>query len=432
MKNKQLELAVNHAVAEYQIARQRMALVGGSGSVDNKRPKAWCEYGFPENLTFEMLYSMWRRGGIAYGAVAKVAGNVWKSPPWIVEGGKENNSDSETSAEKELAAIAKRTRLWRAWKEADVRRMVGRYSALLLHFADNKQWTDAVDNRKKELSKVTPVWAGALTPKDIDSDPTSAGYGYPKSWQYQEVSAAGQPLRTVDVHPDRIFIVGDYTANGIGFFEPAYNALVSLEKVEGGSGESFLKNASRQLNINFDKEVDMKKIADTYGVSVAELGNRFREVARDINVGNDVLLTTQGASVNPLVAQVPDPTPTYDVNLQTAAAAMDIPTKILVGQQTGERASTEDREYFNMRCQSKRVEEETDIEDFFAHLARCGAAPQVREMTVMWDDLNEATPALKLANAKTMSEINAQAVDSTAEPFTPEEIRAAAGFEPKK
>jgi hypothetical protein len=65
-------------------------------------------------------------------------------------------------------------------------------------------------------------------------------------WQYAERLPNGSSRR-VNIHPDRVFILGDYSDDAIGFLEPAYNAFVSLEKVEGGSGESFLKNAARQL-----------------------------------------------------------------------------------------------------------------------------------------------------------------------------------------
>ncbi len=78
-----------------------------------------------------------------------------------------------------------------------------------------------------------------------------------------------------------------------------------------------------------------------------ELQDKFNEVAGEMNRGNDVLMTTQGATVTPLVTAVADPSATYNVNLQTFAASVDIPVKVLVGMQTGERASTEDQKYFN-------------------------------------------------------------------------------------
>jgi hypothetical protein len=60
---------------------------------------------------------------------------------------------------------------------------------------------------------------------------------------------------------------------------------VSLEKVEGGSGESFLKNAARQLALSFDKEIDFGSLASMYGVSVDELQDKFNDAAREMNRG---------------------------------------------------------------------------------------------------------------------------------------------------
>ncbi|MFO7066716.1 DUF1073 domain-containing protein, partial [Pseudomonas aeruginosa] len=85
-------------------------------------------------------------------------------------------------------------------------------------------------------------------------------------------------------------------------------------------------------------------------VTLDALNERFNEAARQLNLGVDVLLPTQGATVTQMVSAVSDPSPTYNVNLQTAAAGVDIPTKILVGMQTGERASSEDQKYHNARC----------------------------------------------------------------------------------
>src|SRR5690606_12653802 len=242
---------------------------------------------------------------------------------------------------------------WRKIAEADRRRLVGRFSGLILRIRDSQAWDQPVRGSSPALVDVIPAWAGALQPVEFDTEPNSDRYGLPKYWQYTQTTANGGRSQ-VKIHYDRIHILGDWSADAIGFLEPAYNAFVSLEKVEGGSGESFLKNASRQVSVNFDKEIDFANLASVYGVSVDELQEKFNEAAREINRGNDQMLITQGATVAPLVSAVADPGPTYNVNLQTAAAALDIPTKILVGMQTGERASSEDQKYFNARCQSRR------------------------------------------------------------------------------
>ncbi|HID9706253.1 TPA: anti-CBASS protein Acb1 family protein [Serratia marcescens] len=425
--NKNLQLAVNHALNDARIERARMAMLGPSMGLDNKRGSAWCEYGFPEQITYDNLYSLYRRGGIAHGAVEKLVGKCWQTNPEIIEGDKADEKRAETAWEKQLKPVFT-NRLWRAFAEADRRRLVGRYSGILLHIRDSKPWNTEVA-RGRGLEKVTVAWAGSLNVSEWDTGISSQTYGQPKMWQYTERLSNGA-TRRVEIHPDRIFILGDYTDDAIGFLEPAYNAFVSLEKVEGGSGESFLKNAARQLALSFDKEIDFGSLASMYGVSVDELQDKFNEAAREMNRGNDVLMSLQGAAVTSLVSPVSDPSPTYSVNLQTASAGVDIPSRILVGNQQAERSSTEDQKYMNGRCQSRRGNLSFEIEDFCDKLIDLRIIDSVGQKTVIWDDLNQQTRAERLADSKVMAEVNKAMVESgDTAPFSGEEIRTAAGFE---
>ena len=422
-----ITLAVNHALNDARMARARMGMMAPTMGLDNKRHSAWCEYGFPEQVTYENLYALYRRGGISHGAVEKLVGKCWQTNPEIIEGDDADESKDETIWEKNTKKVFTK-RLWRAFAEADRRRLVGRYAGILLHINDSRAWDQPVV-RGKSLKKVTIAWAGSLTVSEWVTDQKSADYGQPKQWKYVESLPNGGSNQRF-VHPDRVFILGDYSNDAIGFLEPGYNACVSLEKVEGGSGESFLKNAARQLNVNFEKEIDFNNLASLYGVSIDELQDKFNEVAGEMNRGNDVLMTTQGATVAPLVTAVADPSATYNVNLQTFAASVDIPVKVLVGMQTGERASTEDQKYFNARCQSRRGDLSFEIEDFSDKLIDLKIIDPVSEKTVIWDDLNEQTGTEKLANAKTMAEINQTFQGSGENPaFSREEIRTAAGYE---
>ena len=421
-----LTLAVNHAMND-AIARARMGLLAPTMGLDNKRGSAWCEYGFPEQVTYDNLYSLYRRGGIAHGAVEKLVGKCWQTNPEIIEGEQSDETRKETAWEQKTKAVFT-NRLWRSFADADRRRLVGRYAGILLHINDSRKWHQPVV-RGKSLKKVTIAWAGSLTVSQWVTDENSAEYGQPRQWKYVESLPNGGTNERF-VHPDRVFILGDYSNDAIGFLEPGYNAAVSLEKVEGGSGESFLKNAARQLSVNFEKDIDFNNIASLYGVSVTDLQDKFNEVAGEINSGNDVLMTTQGASVTPLVTAVADPAPTYNVNLQTFAASVDEPVKILVGMQTGERASTEDQKYMNARCQSRRGDLTYDIEDFCDKLIGLQIIDAVSQKTVIWDDLNEQTSAEMLANAKIMGEVNQTLQGSGFDPaFSRDEIRTAAGYE---
>ncbi|SAC96860.1 gp5 [Enterobacter hormaechei] len=424
--NDKLQLAVNHAINDARLARARMGMLNPSMGLDAKRNSAWCEYGFPEQVTYENLYALYRRGGIAHGAVEKLVGKCWQTNPEIIEGDDADESENETAWEKKSKQVFT-NRFWRSFSEADRRRLVGRYAGILLHIRDEKDWSLPV-TKGRGLQKISVAWAGSLTVGEWDTGLNSQTYGQPKMWQYAERLPNGSSRR-VNIHPDRVFILGDYSDDAIGFLEPAYNSFVSLEKVEGGSGESFLKNAARQLSINFDKEAKLDEIARAYGVDYSELNEIYDKVAREMNIGNDSVLITQGANVAPIVAAVSDPSPTYNVNLQTAAAALDIPTKILVGMQTGERASTEDQKYFNTRCQSRRGDLSFEIEDFCDKLIELSILDPVSQKTVIWDDLNAQSDSEKLDAAQKMSQINSASIGTGEQVFTGEEIRVAAGYE---
>ncbi|EOY9229626.1 phage portal protein [Citrobacter freundii] len=424
--NDKLQLAVNHAINDAMLARARMGMLNPSMGLDAKRNCAWAEYGFPEQVTYENLYALYRRGGIAHGAVEKLVGKCWQTNPEIIEGDQADKKRKETAWEKKSKQIFT-NRFWRSFADADRRRLVGRYAGILLHVNDSLAWDQPV-TKGKMLQKVTVAWAGSLTVGDWDTGLNSKTYGQPKMWQYAERLPNGSSRR-VNIHPDRVFILGDYSDDAIGFLEPAYNAFVSLEKVEGGSGESFLKNAARQLNVNFEKEIDFNNLASLYGVSIDELQDKFNEVAGEINRGNDVLMTTQGATVTPLVSAVADPSATYNVNLQTAAAGVDIPTRILVGNQQAERSSTEDQKYFNTRCQSRRGDLSFEIEDFCDKLIELSILDPVSQKTVIWDDLNAQSDSEKLDTAQKMSQINSASIGTGEQVFTGEEIRVAAGCE---
>lgn len=416
-----LTLAVNHALSDVRLARARaMALNPGMG-LDAKRSSAWCEYGFKEDLTFDDLYKLYRRGGIANGAVNKLVTNCWRTNPEVIEGDISDESREETQWEKASKQVFTH-RFWRAFAKADTRRLVGRWAGILLHIKDSKNWNEQVV-KGKALQKITPVWASALKVGSRDSN------GNITNWQYTEMLSDGSSSQR-DIHPDRLLIIGDMSEDEIGFLEPGYNACVSLEKVEGGSGESFLKNAARQLNINFDKEIDFNNLASMYGVSVGDLQDKFNEAAVEVNRGNDVTLTTQGASVTPLVTSVADPSPTYDVNLKTFSSSVDMPSRIIVGNQSGERASTEDQIYFNSRCQSRRGDLSFDVEDMVDKLIYLQIIKPVSKFSIVWDELNEQSSSDKLDSAVKMSNINQTSLASGEQVFSVNEIRVAAGYEP--
>lgn len=439
---KRLTLATNQAVSQYQVERSRQQLQAQayqnaltSPGLDSKRQSSWAEFGWKADLGFLDFWKLYSRQGIAAGAVGKLSGRCWSTNPQLVQGDKEKKDKEVTPWEDSLKPVLNRGRLWAQFKEADKRRLVGRYSALILRIRDEKTWDQPVV-AGRGLAGLIVAWAGSIVPAEYYTDMTDANYGQVKLWKYKEPSMGGQPARDVNIHPDRVFILGDWHADAVGFLEPVFNNFVNVEKTEGGSGESILKNSNRSIHVNFDGSVDLRNLAALHGVGLGDLQEKFNDTAREVNQGNDILFVTQGATANPLVANVPNPGPIYDVNLSTISAGVDIPVKILIGNQTGERASSEDEAYMNKRCQGRRVNELSfEVQDFFDKLIALGiidASPAADgEYTVIWDDLSEAGFGEKLDNALKMSQVNEKETSNGmgVEIFAREQILGAVGLE---
>lgn len=427
MTTNNLALAINHAVSDYRAAILREGLVSPMGSLDSKRPCAWDEFGYPENPKFDTFYRLYRRGGVSHGVVRQLVDKCWQTSPWVIEGDEFDDKTPETPWEAGVKAKLKALDFWHFAKEADMRRLVGSYSGLLIQLADNKSW-DNPATRGARLVKLIPAWEGQLTVAEWVTDELSPQYGEPKAWVYKELNVKGNgPGRQVTVHPERVIIFGDYR-EGMSLLEPGLNAFINLEKVEGGSGESILKNSARQLSINFDKDARLESLASMYGVAVKDLADGFNEGVRAINRAQDAALITQGADVSTLTSTVPDPEPTYRINLQTASASVQIPTRIVAGSQSGERASSEDLKAFNARGQGRRVSElSRDLAAAIRHLQDIGQIDPAADPTVIWDDLTEFSQAEKLDTALKMAQVNRE-MAAVGVVFEVEEIRDTAGF----
>ncbi len=425
--NDPMQLAINEVLRARDAAVFQHLL---GGSLDSKRPKAWQEYGYKDELSQEDFYNLYDRHALAHGAVDLLRDTTWQNYPDVIEGDEAEDVEAMTAWDKSVAALAKKIRLWQAYKLADSYRMVTGFSALILQYADSKKWDQPVDAGNKLLLKVLPAWSTTLTPGSLSTDEASPRYGEPVDWQFVEAPLNGKAQgRQVTIHPDRIIILGDWR-NPRSMYRAPFNNFVNVEKIEGGSGESFLKNAARQLAVDFDKSVNMKEIAKAHGVAIEDLQKLFNKTADEVNRGNDLLFITQGATTTPLVATVSDPQPHYEINVSSIAAAFGIPVKALIGMQTGERASTEDLKQLNKRAQGYRdLELSDEITDVVKKIASAGALPSVpNEITVIWQDLTDSTPAEKLEQVAKMADVNQKMV-AIGQVFTQEEMRTTAGFD---
>lgn len=406
----------------------------------NAKHNHYQDFGYPDTVDFLKLYTMYERNGLAAAAVEKFTDTIWSTKPSLVIG-EDDQSEEDTPEEATFRKWAKLTRFWQTIADVDSRSMVGDYAGLILRIADGRTMDQpvnpgAVRNGLQDLWEVIPAFEGQLTPTDWDTDTASRTYGQPRAYLFNESdlpnSRIKQP-RSFQVHAERVILWSNTgTLNGRSILRPGYNALIDIEKIMGAGGEGFWKSSRGSQHLKIDPEAKLADLARMLGAdSPAEIGTKLNDVIADWSAGFDKALVTQGVESAALTVSLPQPEQFYNGPLNVFAASVQMPVKILVGNQTGERASTEDLRDFNRTCMSRREnEKEPLIMKLVERLVRFNILPNVN-WSVKWDDLTESSTEERLANAKVMSDINAAQAPYGLMPFTINEIRDAAGEEPE-
>lgn len=403
-----------------------------NGGLDGKRPAAWGEFGFKVDIGFSDYFNAYDRNSLAFAAVDKRASKVWSDDPWVIEGEATDDDKKTSPLEASLVDMAKRSGLWAAMYKADEFRMVGGWSALILHIADGDRLEQPVTKTVNADSFVGCVPAYANQIKELTHKPD----GSVETYQYHQPATGIAEAKMKTVHADRVVIIGDPLADR-SLLRAGFNDLVNIEKVIGGSGESFLKNAARAIGINYDKDVDFSEIAKMYGKTPEQMHEVLNETARDLNMSIDVILATQGAQVQTLSVAVSDPQPTFNVAVQSFASSVDMPVKVLVGNVTGERASTEDLKQWNATCQSYRATKAAAaIRKLFERLIKLRLLPAFN-FSVMWTDLRESSPTERATYAGLLADVNQKmaaakqvaSVMGDDMTISDDEIRTAIGYE---
>jgi hypothetical protein len=401
------------------------------------------DFNWPETLTFDQLYKMYLRNGIAHAGVEKTVAKTWQDFPFLLEmerDGSETQAE-ETQLEREIRRRFDALRVWQHLAEADRRSLVGNYSGVILRLADSKRFQEPVDTVPGGLDglvEVIPAWEGQLRVAEWDTDEMSDSYGHPRMFQFNEAEVSSKAndttkTRSFMIHPDRVVIWSkDGTIHGSSLLEPGYNDLIDLEKIKGAGGEGFWKNAKSAPVLQVDKEAKIAEMMKGVGATSAEdFANKLDEQVEAFNKGFDQLLMIQGMEAKTLGVTLPSPEHFWAAPLQSFAASLGMPMKILVGTQTGERASSEDAREWAQTIMSRRAGQSIpNIMALVRRLERFTILPEGRDWFIDWADLTEATMVEKIERAAKMADVNQKMKDGGEIVFTPEEIRASVGYEP--
>lgn len=392
-----------------------------NGTSNTKRQRLYQEFGYPVELTFEDFFRAYTRNAIAGASVSRMVDGCWEDFPEIYEGDETKDATTQTAWDKRVNKLLKRC--WKQITGADRRNLVGRYSALLIQVKDSKAWREPVDKAvtarlaEKALVKLIPAWEAQIEPIEWDSDPESETFGDVTMYSFTELSVGNnkdaRPGRIINVHPDRVIILAEGSddgsmTSGRSMLEEGFNKLLDLEKISGGAAEGFLKNSSRQLNYNFSEKTNFAALAKALGTTEGNLADALDMQVRRLNDSTDSASFMQAGTAEVLSVAAADPEPTWRTALNEWCATVPIPVKVLVGMQTGERASTEDAKDWAKTRMSRRNGFLTDlITEIVTRFWSFGIVPPANgeEITVGWSDLLAPSQAEKIANMDKMADV---------------------------
>lgn len=406
--------------------RSRMNLSGISGGYDNADTmhNVYLDFGYPDSLSFSNFWNMYRRFGIAKNIIDLPVDAAWMTAP-VVEGKNELFN-------KQLEELVKRLKLWHRVKGLDTRQRVGRYAGMFMRIKDGEMPDKPIKGKlagPSNLVEMIPLYENQLKVLETNNDLTSVDYGKPKMYQFSSGAVGNRNENAQDsfsIHPSRLIMAAegadDGSIYGVPILEAAYNSLMDLRKIIGAGGEGFYKNASQTI---------VFELKDLASANVnKELLDSFNEIYDDFQKDRSRRgLWTPGLDPKVLQSNMINPEQFFMSALNDVAAAVNIPSTILIGQQTGRLASNEDSRSFLSMVNSRRSnfisELVSDVIDWFIQY---GVLPN-SDYGVYWDDLMALSKTEKLDNARKMADINRENYQSGGQMvFAEEEIRVQAGF----
>lgn len=409
----------------------REALLGSA--LDVKRPDAWRQYGYPERVAFAQLLQAYERGGAGHGAVHRLLEKCWEQLPRI----KRPDSDAASDWETRTAAVLKACGAWAKLIDLDRRNLVGRYAAVIYRMADGQPPREPLQ-RAARLVDLVPVYEDQIRVTAWITDSTREDYGQPAMFQYQSrrpgVDDQGAPIEWADVHPSRVQIlaegaVGGDFFDGVPLLRAGYNSLINLEKIEGGSGESYLKNSARTVVFEYDQNASLQALGPNGETISAK--SAHEDQARRLNRNIDSAIVLQGGKANTLPVTVADPRGPWEIAACSFAAAVRIPFVVLFGQQTGRLASDQDRVEMAARCASRQANVLTPmLEEFIRRMQSCGVI-EAGEFVIEWPPVNAPSEKDRLELLKGYTAAMREAFGAGVQGlFEADELRRVVGFEP--
>lgn len=375
------------------VLRSRLAYTLGKSHGGNRN--LYESFGYPLDVSTESLWGMYQRNDIASRIIRSYPSATWREEPVIRD---EEGDSSEKGGEGYSAFVEAvedyfdEHKLLRTLERVDRLASIGRYGVLFLGFNDGMS-PRLPRPSKCKLLFAQPYGELGVTVSKWCSDVRNPRFGLPELYTLNAAASSDarqvSPKKSITAHWTRVIHVAEYLDQddvyGSPRLLPVYNRLMDLEKVVGGSAESFWLNATRMVSISADKDSNLD---DDQIAAMKEQAEEMAHQTRRWVVG-------QGITLGGLSVEQADPEPNVTTLLDLIAGATGIPKRILIGSERGELSSAQDENNWSERTDERRRNFATPslLRPLVDILISVGELPEPQgKWWVEWPEINTQDP----------------------------------------
>lgn len=376
--------AFREILSNTSVLLSRFKLMGSLGKQYGTSRDIYEALGYPDTseITYTQMLIRYGRQDIAGAIIDRPVDSTWKGAVQVIE-----TEDAEhTQFEKTWDSIWKTFRLKSKLMRVDKLTSLGGYGALILGLSDVKNAGEDMASPVSGTVKLTfikPVSCDKMEVAEWVKDGKDPRYGLPMFYNItiDQPSGDGQTFR---VHWHRVIhITADLLDNdieGLPALQPVWNRLLDLEKIVGGSAEMYWRGARPGYAGEVDKDFELTtKQREDLQAQIDEYEHNLRRI-----------LINTGIKYNPLTAQVSDPSNHVLIQVQMISTRTGIPSRVLLGSELGQLASSQDASNWAAFVQTRREEyAETEIlRPLVERFIQFKILPEPKDgFSVMWPDV---------------------------------------------
>jgi len=383
--------------------------------------------GYPDTLSYDDYYQAFRRIGICKRIIKANVDFTWRTHPII----KQDKNRGKANIQSEIEQLDKRLKLFNVLKRADTLACIGQYSILVIGTKDGEKLDTPLKkgNGIEDIAFLTAYSEKQAAVNTWDTNTNSPRYGLPETYR---INVQGQGLTTVShlIHHSRVIHIADDTIDneiyGTPKLEAPFNYIHDLYKTVGSSAEMFWLGAYQGLVFSVDGEKTLNVTPEALDEMDKNIEEYYNKARRNLKL--------YGTEVHSLPSITPNPSGIVDVLLQLISAASGIPTRILLGSEQGQLASSTDRDMFLSMIAGRRENfaDGVVLEPLINRLIEHGYIQSQGDYEIEWTPLIERDAGERLLDAQRMVQTARQAVGPTGEigeVIRLEEIREAMGLD---